>query len=101
MELAAERTDQLREPPLDRHVDVLVVVRELEAAPLELAGDPVEPLRNLPDLRVVEHTELRECSGVRLRLLDIELRKAPVERDRGVDPPEEGILLFAESVHGG
>ena len=47
MQLAAERADQLGQPPLDRHVDVLVVVGERELAPLELAGDPVEAVVEL------------------------------------------------------
>ena len=47
VELAAERADQLGQPPLDRHVDVLVVLAELEGALLELPADPVEPLGDL------------------------------------------------------
>ena len=51
------------------------------------------------ELVVVEDAELRQGAGVRLRLLDVERRQAPVERDRGVDPPEERILFFAEAGH--
>ena len=39
MELAAERSDDLGQPPLDRHVDVLVVVLERERAGLDLVRD--------------------------------------------------------------
>src|SRR5438132_13983098 len=39
VELPAERADQLGEPALDRHVDVLVRGEEAEAAGVELAGD--------------------------------------------------------------
>ena len=42
VQLAAERPDQLGQPSLDRRVDVLVGVAELELLPLELAGDLVE-----------------------------------------------------------
>ena len=43
MQLAADRADDLRQPPLDRHVDVLVVVAEREGAGLELRLDALEP----------------------------------------------------------
>jgi hypothetical protein len=99
VELAAERTNQLGEPALDRHVDVLVVLAELEAAGVELGPDPVQALRDLLELGVVEHTELGEHASVRLRLLDVEGREAPIERDRGVDPPEQRVLVFAEAGH--
>ena len=44
VELAADRAGDLGEPPLDRHVDVLVVGREGERPLGELALDRVEAL---------------------------------------------------------
>jgi hypothetical protein len=82
VELAASRADQLGESPLDRHVDVLVLLAELERALVQLPPDPVESPRDLLELSVIEHTELGEHPGVRLRLLDVERGQAPVERDR-------------------
>src|SRR5206468_13021261 len=47
VQLAAERPEELHEPPLDRHVDVLVRGEKAEAARIELAADgpesPFEP----------------------------------------------------------
>jgi hypothetical protein len=81
-ELAAERPDQLGEAPLDRHVDVLVVLAELEAPLIELATDPVEPLADLRELILVEDAEPRQRACVCLGLLDVERTQPPVEGDR-------------------
>ena len=43
VEPAADGADDLRQPPLDRHVDVLVVLEERERAALELLLHPLEP----------------------------------------------------------
>ena len=72
VQLAAERADQLGQAPLDRHVDVLVLLVELEAALLQLSAHPIESLDDLPQLTLVEHAELGQRAGVGLRLLDVE-----------------------------
>ena len=43
VQLAADRAGDLGQPPLDRHVDVLVVGPERELARVELRLDAVEP----------------------------------------------------------
>ena len=43
VQLAADRPDDLGQPPLDRHVDVLVVGRERERPAVELGLDALEP----------------------------------------------------------
>ena len=48
--LPPTRPDQLGQAALDRHVDVLVVLAELEAPLVELAADAVEALGDLPEL---------------------------------------------------
>ena len=47
VELAADRPDDRGQPPLDRHVDVDVVVLEREAPVLELPLDLLEPAQQL------------------------------------------------------
>ena len=47
VQLAADRAGDLGEPPLDRHVDVLVVASEREVALVELALDRVEAREQL------------------------------------------------------
>ena len=79
VQLAAERPDQLGQAALDRHMDVLVVLMELEAPLVELATDAIEAFGDLPKLGLIEHAELRQGARMRLRLLDVERRQAPVE----------------------
>ena len=79
VQLAAERADQFRQPALDRHVDVLVVVVCGEVAALDLARDGVEASLDSPVLLVVEHAEAVQGARVRTRLLDVERREALVE----------------------
>ena len=43
MQFPADGTDDFGQPPLDRHVDVLVGLQELELAGVQLLGDAVEP----------------------------------------------------------
>src|SRR5437763_1874767 len=43
VELPADGAEELRQPPLDRHVDVLVGAKKAEAAGVELAAHAREP----------------------------------------------------------
>jgi hypothetical protein len=99
VQLAAERADQLGQAALDRHVDVLVLLPELEAPRVELGADLLEALGDRVQLGLVQHAHPPEGARVRLGLLDVEGGQAPIERDRGVDPPEQRVLLFAEAGH--
>ena len=84
MQLAADRADDLGQPPLDRHVDVLVGVQERELAGVELLRDAVEPAEQLVAVGVGDDAGGREHRRVRARLLDVVGREAPVEADRRV-----------------
>src|SRR5262249_34107338 len=65
VELAAERTDQLCQPPLDRHVDVLVLAPEAEAPGGELALDRSEAALDAPALAAREEVRTHERAHVR------------------------------------
>ena len=64
VELAPERPDDLRQPPLDGHVDVLVVVLEVERLRRELVAYLLEAADHLRELVVGEH--LRPVQGTRV-----------------------------------
>ena len=100
VQLAADRPDQLGEPPLDRHVDVLVVGSEVELAALELGGDQPEPALELRELIGRDHPGALEPRGVRARSLDVLAPEAPVEADRGVDAREQWVGRPFEAGHG-
>ena len=55
VELAAQRADELGQPALDRHVDVLVAGSERELVALELGRDQVEAAAQLGELLGGEH----------------------------------------------
>jgi hypothetical protein len=65
VELAAHGTDELGEPPLDGHVDVLVVVRHDEAVALDLLAHRLEPALDLLDVVVADDAAAREHARVR------------------------------------
>ena len=60
MQLAADRPGDLGQPPLDRHVDVLVVGRERERAVGELALDGVEARQQRVAVVVADDPRRRE-----------------------------------------
>ncbi len=92
MELPPHRADDLREAALDRHVDVLVVGLDDEAALLELAPDGLEAALELRQLVVLEDPDAREHARVSERLVEVERREAVVKPDRRVEGAEERIL---------
>jgi hypothetical protein len=96
VELAADRPDQLGEPALDRHMDVLVRAVEDELVPLELGGDLVEPGEQPVALLLVDHPGPGERPDVGLRATDVLGPEAPVEGERRVQPPEERVLRAFE-----
>ena len=71
MELAAERPDDLGQTALDRHVDVLVGVEELELSRVELGRDRVEAALKLGQLAGVDHAGALEPGGMHPRALDV------------------------------
>ena len=73
--------DDLGQPPLDRHVDVLVVGLERERAAVELACDAVEPAQQLVAIGVGDDPAGREHRRVRARLLDV-VRARAASRSR-------------------
>ena len=101
VELAAERPDHLRQPPLDRHVDVLVGLLEGELAGLELRGDPVEPGEHLLQLVLGEDSGPEQGPGVSPRSAHVVGRQAAIERQRRVQLPEDWVGLLLETGHDG
>ncbi len=99
MELAGQWPDLLAEQALDRHVDVLVGVLELETVLAHAGADPLQPNVDLLQLVAVEDADLTQAASVRLRLVDVIGSQPPIELDRAVDPPEAGVWVFAEARH--
>ncbi len=99
MDLAADPAGDLGQPALDRHVDVLVAGLEREVAGLELGLDPVEPVEQRLELVVVEDPGRAQRPSVGARLADVVGRQAPVEAQRGVELPEDGIGFLLEAGH--
>ena len=91
VQLAADGADDLGQPPLDRHVDVLVGIQEGELAGVELGRDAVEAAEQLVAVGVGDDAGGREHRRVRARLRDVVGREAPVEADRRVHRDEHGI----------
>ena len=98
----AHRARDLGEPPLDGHVDVLVVGREREAPVAQLRPRP-RPGRPAArrDPRPTSDPLRGEHPRVRARLRDVVGPQAPVEADRTVEGLEGGILGLAEAGHAG
>ena len=61
VKLAAERADDLRQPALDRHMDVLVIGVKLEGLPRELSSHLLEAAEHLPELVIGQ--DLRRLSA--------------------------------------
>ena len=99
MDLAADPTRDLGQPPLDRHVDVLVAAGEREIPELELGRDAVEPVEQRGELVVVEDPGRPQRPGVGPRLPHVVGGQAPVEAQRGVELPEDGVGFLLEAGH--
>ena len=96
-----DRARQLGEPPLDGHVDVLVVGREREAALAQLGLDRVQAGQQRVAILLREHPLRGQHARVRARLRDVVGPQAPIEVDRRVQGLEGGILGLAEARHAG
>ena len=68
-------------------------------SPLELARNCLEALLHSGQLLVVEDLRRAQGARVRPRLLHVVRRQAPVEADRGVQAPEQGIGRIAKTGH--
>ena len=88
--------DDLRQPPLDRHVDVLVAVGDCERSVPELGLDLPEPGQQLIALGLGDDSARRQHRGVRAGLRDVVRRQPHVERDRVVQRPEGCVLRGGE-----
>ena len=99
VELAADRPDDLRQAPLDRHVDVLVVVAERERAAVQLRRHAIEAAEQRVAVGAGDDPGGGEHGGVGARLLDVVGPEAEVEADRRVELPEDGVLGLGEPRH--
>jgi hypothetical protein len=99
VKLAADRPGQLGEPPLDRHVDVLVLLGEGELVALQLAGNLLEARGQGLQFAVVQHAGSLKRTRVRDRDLDVLRPEPAIEAKRRIDPPEERVLGCLEPGH--
>ncbi len=97
VQLAAERSHELGQASLDRHVNVLVVGLERERAVLDLVGHGRESLVDLIELIRVEDAGGMESARVRPRLLEVVRREAPIEPDRGIEALEQRVGRVAKA----
>src|SRR5205814_8738893 len=89
-----------REAALKRHVYVLVVVREVEAALAELRFERLEAGEDRVAVALADDAPRGEHARVRARGLDVLRPQAPVERDRVVQPAKRGIGAVVKAGHG-
>jgi hypothetical protein len=99
VKLSAQRADHLGQSALDRHVDVLVGVAELELSALQLASDGIEPFLQTRQLLVGEQARTAQGPGVGARAANVLRPQTAVEGDRRVQPPEQRILSIREAGH--
>ena len=83
VELPADGADELGEPPLDRHVDVLVGGQEAEAAGVELAAHAREPALEARALAPGEEPRAHQRAHVRHAAGDVVRVEAAVEGQGG------------------
>jgi hypothetical protein len=100
VELAAHRPGDLGEPPLDRHVDVLVVLGDDERIRVDLGTHRVEAVLERLEVLVADDRAARQHAGVGARLLQVVGREPVVEADRRVERLEERVLRIREAAHG-
>ena len=79
VQLAPDATDDLRQAPLDRHVDVLVVGAERERPTAQLIRDAVEAAQEVRALGSGDDAARREHLRLRARLRDVVAPEALVE----------------------
>ena len=93
VQLAADRAGELGQPALDRHVDVLVGVAELELPALELRGDRVEAGQQRVALVAVEDAAARCRPPTCAREPSMSSgQRRTVEADRRVQAREQRVL---------
>ena len=97
---APDRPGDLGEASLDRHVDVLVVLGELEAALAQLAFHLLQAGKQRVAILGADDRAVGEHPRVRARLPDVVRPQAPVESDRGVQALKVGVLRLTEAGHG-
>ena len=99
VELAADRADDLGQPPLDGHVDVLVGVEEPELVGVELGLDAIEPVEQLVAVGLGDDPHRGEHRRVGAGLLDVVGIEPPIEADRRVHPHENWVGGQREATH--
>ena len=102
VDLAADPADDLGQATLDRHVDVLVGGLERESRRPRARPRPGRaPSSSSSSSPSVEHAGAEQGAGVRPGLADVVGSQAPVEAQRRVQLPEDGIGFLLEARHGG
>jgi hypothetical protein len=96
----ADRADDLRQAPLDRHVDVLVAGLEREVALVELALHPLQAGEQGVAVGLGDDPGLGQHRRVRARLLHVVGAQPPIEPDRGVELLEDRVRRLREARHG-
>ncbi len=99
VQLPADRSGELGQASLDRHMDVLVVPLEWKTVLGELALDGVQALEQRVTVAFGNDSTRPEHARVRARLSDIVRPQPPVEADRRVHPLKVGVLGLAEAGH--
>jgi hypothetical protein len=99
VQASADRTDELGQPTLDRHVDVLVAGREREPVLGQLASDRVEPREQHVAVGLGDDAAGRQHPRVGARLRHVMAPQAAVELKRRVERPEGRVLGLGEAAH--
>ena len=86
MQLAAYGSDQLREPGLDGHVDVLEARLEHMVGTGQFVAHPVEAGNDLRALLLSEHAGADQRPCVDLAAGHVDFEQLVIETDGGVEP---------------
>ena len=97
MQLAADRADDLGQPPLDRRVNVLVARLEFERSRLEFRQHLLQPADERFGFLRRDHARRRNCPRVGDAAANVLPVHPPVKADAVVQRPQIIVARFAEA----
>ena len=97
VQFAADRSDQFRQSPLDRHVNIFIIRRKRKAPRLELAPNLLQSAQDLRGLLPRQHPGPLQRLAVSHAALKIIGVQTPVKRERGGKCLHQSMGAIAES----
>src|ERR1043165_4630841 len=97
VQLAADRADQFRKPPLDRHVDIFVLRSEFEPATVQFRFYRFEPPDDAPSLAGREDSRPLQRLTMRYAALDVLCVQPSIDSHGSGERFDEAVRRFCES----